>query len=757
MTAYERWELPSLDEQNEAANEVEIEPVTSEEVEEIRLNAYQEGLTKGKDKGYKEGFSQGEKEGHKQGLEKGQTEGHAKGLDQGKQEGLAAGQSEIAAEVKNLSSLMSQFEHPQAQLNQQVQDSLLNVITAVSRTVIHRELQTDSSQVQALLKEGLNQLENTREQVEISVNPVDLLHVENAAEEAGATWKIAADESILPGGLKIKSGPSLVDLTSEYRFQQAILNLLGRTDWAIDLAADQANEEQKALSSLADGYQVPDASAAASDDFASPVEDQAREDQANEQPDSELDIENQEATSEEAPLVEDTSEAGPQSLDNVQSEDEGKPENNLDRQSAEQDQVAEVEDQSLENEKPEASSEPGGVASQPDENSEIEQADPSKSEPSQSEALSDEVEDDVIAQASEMPEELKQTSAVTQDDETTETTLIDETPLMDETELTAPVSEVDDTSASEPLAVEDTLESESEEVFDFDAAEQDENTTVYPENQRVSDLIEQESEVEQMESAEQEPAVVPQEVSSEAPSNDVSNTDINQGQANSEVIPTGSATPEVQSMMQPVAQGNGFEAFAWQAPQTQQAQANAQHAQMQANAATAQAQQAQMQAQQAQAQAHQAQAHAQAMNQQAQAQVMQQASYQPQYMPQQNAGYPVQPGMVPQPGYQNYPPAQAGMVQPMQAAIPQPGMMQQGVPMQGVPMQGGLMQGGVMQGSVMPNQQAQYGTYQGMPVQPVPLVPTQNSNFSAFNFSGAPQGQAPNQAQGFAPYQFPVA
>jgi len=97
------------------------------------------------------------------------------------------------------------------------------------------------------------------------------------------------------------------------------------------------------------------------------------------------------------------------------------------------------------------------------------------------------------------------------------------------------------------------------------------------------------------------------------------------------------------------------------------------------------------------------------------------------------------------------------MAQPMQAAVPQPGMMQQGVPMQGVPMQGGLMQGGVMQGSVMPNQQAQYGTYQGMPVQAVPLVPTQNANFSAFNFSGAPQGQAPNQAPGFAPYQFPVA
>jgi len=753
MTAYERWELPSLDEQNEAANEVEIEPVTSEEVEEIRLNAYQEGLTKGKDKGYKEGFSQGEKEGHKQGLEKGQTEGHAKGLDQGKQEGLAAGQSEIAAEVKNLSSLMSQFDHPQAQLNQQVQDSLLNVITAVSRTVIHRELQTDSSQVKVLLKEGLNQLENTREQVEVSVNPSDLLYVENAAEEAGATWKIAADESILPGGLKIKSGPSLVDLTSEHRFQQAILNLLGRTDWAIDLAADQANEEQKALSSLADGYQVPDASAAAaSDDLVSPDDDSAPEDQDNEQPNSELDIENQAGISEEAALNEDTSEAGPQSLDSHQSEDEGKPENNVDRQSAEQNEVAEVEDQSLGDEQSEANSEPESVASEPDENSEIEQADPS-----QSEDMSDEVEDDVIAQASEVSEELEQTPAVAQDNESTETALIDETPLMDEAELTAPVSEVDNTSASEPLAVEDTLESESEEVFDFDAAEQDENTTVYPENQRVSDLIEQESEVEQMESAEQEPAVVPQEVSSEAPSNDLSNTDINQGQANSEVIPTGSATPEVQSMMQPVAQGNGFEAFAWQAPQTQQAQANAQHAQMQANAATAQAQQAQMQAQQAQAQAHQAQAHAQAMNQQAQAQAMQQASYQPQYMPQQNAGYPVQPGMAPQPGYQNYPPAQAGMVQPMQAAVPQPGMMQQGVPMQGVPMQGGLMQGGVMQGSVMPNQQAQYGTYQGMPVQPVPLVPTQNSNFSAFNFSGAPQGQAPNQAQGFAPYQFPVA
>jgi len=731
MTAYERWELPSLDEQNEAANEVEIEPVTSEEVEEIRLNAYQEGLTKGKDKGYKEGFSQGEKDGHKQGLEAGQTEGHAKGLDQGKQEGLAAGQSEIAAEVKNLSSLMSQFDHPQAQLNQEVQDSLLNVITAVSRTVIHRELQTDSSQVEALLKEGLNQLENTREQVEISVNPADLLHVENAAEEAGATWKIAADESILPGGLKIKSGPSLVDLTSEHRFQQAILNLLGRTDWAIDLAADQANEEQKALSSLSEGYQVPDVGTENSEEAPSQAIEPTPVDQAIEESTSESEVENQVDASAAEQSIEEVSSEDLQPTEDVQYEEAQKSESEeiINESSAQQDDSEEVEASALE-----ANDSEEGVANEADTDSEIEQA-----ELAQSETVADDVEEagnseaSALSEAPEVLEELEHVSSQSHEDEVTEKALIDEAPLMDEAEFAEPSSE---------LVNEASVESESEEVFDFDAAEQDENTTVYPENQRVSDLIEQESDVEQMETAEQTAAAVSGEEPSAVPSNDLSNTDNNQGQANSEVIPTGSATPEVQSMMQPVAQGNGFEAFAWQAPQAQQAQANAQQAQMQANAATAQAQQAQMQAQQAQAQAHQAHAHAQAMNQQAQAQAMQQASYQPQYMPQQNAGYPVQPGMAPQAGYQNYPPAQPGMAQPMQAGVPQPGMMQQGVP---------------MQGAVMPNQQAQYGTYQGMPVQPVPLVPTQHANFSAFNFSGAPQGQAPNQAPGFAPYQFPVA
>ena len=74
MTAYERWELPSLDDIDEAANEVEIEPVTTEEVESIRQEAYSEGLEQGNKKGYDEGFTSGQKTGHKEGLKAGTQE-----------------------------------------------------------------------------------------------------------------------------------------------------------------------------------------------------------------------------------------------------------------------------------------------------------------------------------------------------------------------------------------------------------------------------------------------------------------------------------------------------------------------------------------------------------------------------------------------------------------------------------------------------------------------------------------------------------
>ena len=111
LTAYERWELPNLegesrnakaqsfglaikdDEAVEITEEIDedsvvYEPLTAQQLEEIRLAAYEEGFAQGQDEGqkagYEEGFAKGQDEGHQQGIEQGHEAGRSEALAQGR-------------------------------------------------------------------------------------------------------------------------------------------------------------------------------------------------------------------------------------------------------------------------------------------------------------------------------------------------------------------------------------------------------------------------------------------------------------------------------------------------------------------------------------------------------------------------------------------------------------------------------------------------------------------------------------------------
>ena len=727
MTAYERWELPSLGPVDEAANEVEIEPVTQEEVDSIRADAYEQGHKQGLDKGFKEGSEKGHKEGHKKGLEAGKQEGLQQGIDQGKKKGLKQGQAEIQKQVNDLSAIMAGMQPMLEKQESDVKEALLNVVTAVSRAVIHRELQLDRSQLSDLLDRGLAILDGTKETIEVTVNPTDLLLVENAAEEVGADWKIHTDDSLTPGGVQLKSGPSIVDLSAEKSFQQSVMNLLGRTDWAMDLASGNASQEQQLLTSLSEGFEAPQAydEIDANDNKAAPSPDVdsdtteaslqqdeiAETDQAVEE-DLPLDpvIESDEAVSEasaseieESELVSET-EAIPEAL---VSESEAEV---VESQANQETEQAQAQADAIDNiDDVEAVAEPEAVTETP------------------TQAMAD-------AQETVEPE---RAAPVEESQSVEEFETSDES--LENTPDTAPVIETE-TSMIEA--------SSDQDIIDFDAAEQDENTTVYEQAPTVSDLAEQHGMSEEDLSHQpsetllnEEPPLLDEDAADSAAQNPQA---IQQSaeQTQSNVNPK----PEVQSMMQASPQNAGFEAFGWQ--QTAQPQAQMQQAQMQANNVSMQAQQAQAQAQQAQAQAQQAQAHAQAMTQQAQAQASQaQMMSQQAQMAQAQAGmiHP-QPGMMPQPPMQQ--PLQTSMQQPMQA------------PMQ-PQMHGGMVPAGTMASQQgYPQQPYANNMNQGwVQAQPVPMLPVQNQpGFSVYSYHGSGMnnmaGGQPTTNAGFVPSNY---
>src|SRR5690554_3021090 len=112
LTAYERWELPVMDEADDEAElppqapaneveEVEVQPLTAQDLEEIRQAAWSEGHEEGFQAGQQEGREQGLQTGHEEGYQQGLEQGLAQGLEEGRRQGEEAKRAEIDASLQD--------------------------------------------------------------------------------------------------------------------------------------------------------------------------------------------------------------------------------------------------------------------------------------------------------------------------------------------------------------------------------------------------------------------------------------------------------------------------------------------------------------------------------------------------------------------------------------------------------------------------------------------------------------------------------
>lgn len=225
LSAWERWELPLLDEQGnevEREEEVEVRPLTAADIEAIRQSAWEEGRDEGRAKGYEEGFQQGMDAGREQGYQDGRTSGEQEGRAQAEQDT----RSTIDEKLARLEALMAELLVPIEQHQDELESALVNLATVLARAVIHRELILDSSQIRQIVITAVDSLPSTREDVRIRVNPADRDWVTEVAMRLEAETSVIADETIMAGGCKVETRHSLVDYTVEKRFQKAVQAML---------------------------------------------------------------------------------------------------------------------------------------------------------------------------------------------------------------------------------------------------------------------------------------------------------------------------------------------------------------------------------------------------------------------------------------------------------------------------------------------------------------------------------------------------
>ena len=193
LTAYERWELPLVNERTTSSSET----VTAQALESIHKQAYEDG------------FSLGKKEG----------------ADQKKHE--------LEEKISSLRSIIEVLSEPLTELDELVVEQLAQLSMLVAKQVVRRELHTEEGEIVGIVREAMNALPASTRKIILNIHPDDAKLIRTAFslsdsdEPDELRWKLIEDPMISRGGCKISSENSRIDATVEGRLNRVISTLLG--------------------------------------------------------------------------------------------------------------------------------------------------------------------------------------------------------------------------------------------------------------------------------------------------------------------------------------------------------------------------------------------------------------------------------------------------------------------------------------------------------------------------------------------------
>ena len=199
----------------------EPEPLTAEEIEEIRQAAHDEGFGQGKE----EGFAKGYEEGKAQGIE----EGTAQGITTGTEQGLAAGKETIDALGENWKNLIEQLDKPLASVEKNVEEQLLNLVVQLTEAVVLQEAKINPDILMAAINSGIKSLPSNDTNTQIYLNPDDIKQVEQQFGEQhikDSGWKLLPAPQLSPGSCQIENSTSNIDLSIKSRLQEVLESFL---------------------------------------------------------------------------------------------------------------------------------------------------------------------------------------------------------------------------------------------------------------------------------------------------------------------------------------------------------------------------------------------------------------------------------------------------------------------------------------------------------------------------------------------------
>lgn len=199
------------------AQEPEFPTLTMEELEQIRQDAYEEGIKQGHEQGYIDGFDKGVSEG--------KEAGYKEGVDIGKQQGLDDAKPLIEDKLQVLSQLVNDLNAPLRQVDEACEKQLVYLANLLAEAVIFQEVTTKPELILLALKKAMDALPIAEQTVKIHLHPEDIEIVKTAYGEEELEkqqWQLMAEPTLDRGGCEVKTTQSSIDMTLKTRIKEIL-------------------------------------------------------------------------------------------------------------------------------------------------------------------------------------------------------------------------------------------------------------------------------------------------------------------------------------------------------------------------------------------------------------------------------------------------------------------------------------------------------------------------------------------------------
>lgn len=198
MSAYQRWEMDSLDDRQ--VGEQLVLP-TAEAIELIQQQARQEG--------YQEGLLQGREQGYREGRE------------------------QALQEAQRLHLLLTQLNETLRDLDQEMSRQMLDLALGIAKQMLRQALNVQPELVLPVVQEAIRSLPQANQHPQLILHPQDAALVRSALETelAQGHWRVVEDAHMQPGGCRLETAQSELDATLESRWRRVVESLGRDADW----------------------------------------------------------------------------------------------------------------------------------------------------------------------------------------------------------------------------------------------------------------------------------------------------------------------------------------------------------------------------------------------------------------------------------------------------------------------------------------------------------------------------------------------